>query len=336
MCTLQIKTALVSLRKSCSICALMLAMEVCFLANAYSQVGVVNPLSFSNSLAQCCADSNGMPVFSNEECIVRPGTLTSFFGIDGSKQPQDFGANANLGVAGRLGYAGPLIAEHGIGFQIGTRVGFAANAVQVYELLGESKDRFQNFTTVGIFQRTPNGFAYGLAYDYLTQDSFDNFSLGQWRFRASYNLSPVNELGLTLNFSDRKDIGRFNAIPVELEPVEQLHIYLRHNWQSGVNTSVWIGVADKHSEENVLTGTLPNKTNQILAGAEIFAPLNEWMAIYGETNLIMPADTGAVDAYLGIEIAPYGIRRSRSRQNAFRSLLPVASNATFTTDLTRR
>lgn len=264
------------------------------------------------------------------------GTLTSFFGVDGSKQPQDFGANANLGGAAQLNYAGPLLANRGIGFQIGSRVSFSGNAVQVYELLGESKDRFQNFTTVGLFQRLDSGISYGVTYDYLTQSSFDSFTLSQWRFRASIELTPVDEVGITLNFSDRNDTGRFNAESVTLDPVEQLHIYLRRNWQSGVNTSVWVGVADKHSEENVITGTLPPKTNQVLFGAEIFAPLNNWLAIYGETNLVMPADTGAVDAYLGIQFAPQGIYRTQSRRNRFRSFMPVASNPTFTTDLNRR
>ncbi|MFK7769077.1 MAG: DUF6666 family protein [Mariniblastus sp.] len=266
----------------------------------------------------------------------RLGTFTSFFGVDGSKQPQDFGANANFGAAAKLNYSGPLFRDQGIGFQVGSRVTFSGNAVQVYELVGEAKDRFQNFTTVGLFQRFDSGFGYGFAYDHLSQESFDNFTLAQWRFRASFELTPVNEIGVTVNFSDRNDTGRFNAESIVLDPVEQLHIYLRRDWQSGVNTSFWLGIADKHSEENVLTGTLPPKDNQLLFGAEIFAPLNDWMAIYGETNLIMPADTGAVDAYLGIQIAPQGIRRSKSRQNRFRSFLPVASNPTFTVDLNRQ
>jgi hypothetical protein len=297
-------------------------------------------LSLSDCLSDCFADVNHDQTLykTNSGCFSgnQTGTFTSFFGIDGSKQPQDFGANANLGVAAQLNYAGPLIPSHGIGFQIGNRSVFSGNAVQVFELLGESKDRFQNFTTVGLFQRLNSGFTYGFAYDYLTQESFDNFSLGQWRFRASFDLTPVDEIGVTLNFLDRNDSGRFNSEAVQLDPVEQLHVYLRHRWQSGVNTSFWIGVADKHAEENAITGTLPPKTNQILFGAEFFAPLNNWMAIYGETNLMMPADTGAVDAYLGIQLAPQGIYRTRSRNNRFRNFLPVASSATFTTDLNRR
>jgi len=44
------------------------------------------------------------------------GVLDFFAGIDGSKQPQDFGANANLGVRGRISYSAPLVERLGLGF----------------------------------------------------------------------------------------------------------------------------------------------------------------------------------------------------------------------------
>ena len=267
---------------------------------------------------------------------VEGATFTSFFGTAGSKQPQDFGTNANLGGAVALAYSAALMRDNGIGFQIGSRVSFTGNAVQVHELLGESKDRFQNFTTAGLFRRGPNGFAIGAVYDFVTQESFDNFTLGQWRVGTSFELNEKIEVGVVMNFFDRSDGGNFNAIPVLLEPIEQIRIFLRQQWLSGAQTSFWLGVADKHSEENVITGTLPPKTNQAVFGADVFAPLNDYLAISGETNFVMPADTGAVDAFLGIEFSPGGIRRSRSRANRFRAFLPVASNPSFTTDLTRR
>jgi len=266
----------------------------------------------------------------------RWGTFSTFLGTDGSKQPQDFGANANLGGAAALAFSAPLSRDFGIGFQIGSRVSFSGNAVQVFELVGEAKDRFQNFTTVGLFQRSRNGFALGAVYDFLNQESFDSFTLSQWRVGASFEFNETTEIGVVLNLSDRSDEGNFNTTAVSLDPIEQLRVYLRRIWPTGVQTTLWVGVADKHSEENVLTGTLPPKTNQILFGAELFAPLNNYLALTGETNLVMPADTGAVDAFLGIEFSPGGIRRTRNRNNRFRAFLPVASNPSFTTDLTRR
>jgi hypothetical protein len=318
-----------NLRKTCSLLVLLVASLAISVPILHAQI------SHSND-----GDESSFALLAQPQraqgFALGAGTLTSFFGVDGSKQPQDFGVNANFGAAAQLNYSAPLFPKRGIGVQIGSRVNFSGNAVQVFELLGQPKDRFQNFTTVGLFQRLDSGFAYGIAYDYLTQESFDSFSLGQWRFRASFELTAVDEIGVTLNLSDRNDVGSFGAESVVLDPIEQLHIYLRHEWQSGVSTSVWVGVADKHGEENAVTGTLPPKTNQVLFGSEIFAPLNNWMAIYGETNIVMPADTGAVDAYLGVKISPQGNYRSRSRNNRYRSFFPVASNPSFTTDLNRQ
>lgn len=334
-----------SVRKICFMCALFVLLLNSQSSDAHAQIqyepsggNAQSNLGIRASFSDFGSDQQPFESLSNTANTSRrsQGTLTSFLGIDGSKQPQDFGANANLGVAAQLNFSGPLWANGGIGFQIGSRVTFTGNAVQVFELLGESKDRYQNFTTLGLYQRFDSGFSYGFAYDYLNQNSFDGFNLGQWRFRTSMELSSVDEIGVTLNFSDRSDIGRFNEESVVLDPIEQLHVYWRHHWQSGVSTSFWLGVADRHSEENAITGTLAPKTNQLLSGAEFFAPLNDWMAIYGETNLMMPADTGAVDAYLGIQFAPRGIRRTQSRMNRFRSFMPVASSPTFTTDLNRR
>ena len=282
-------------------------------------------------------DTNRIPAIQSDQSDqYHGGTFLAFIGNDGSKQPQDFGANANVGVAASLSYSGPLLESRGVGFQIGSRVTFTGNGVQVFEILGEPQDRFQNFTTVGVFQRLDNGISLGAAYDFLNQESFDNFTLSQWRVRASFDISPANELGVTINLSDRSDSGFFNTMPVELDPIEQLKLFFKHRWQSGVETSFWVGVADAHSEENVLTGTLPRKTNQILFGSEFHAPLSQKLAIYGETNLIMPADTGAIDAFLGMQFAPQGVKRSRSRRNRFRAFLPVASSPSFTTDLNRR
>ena len=305
-------------------------------ASSHSCVDAQVFQSFTKSPVECCHGQISDPTICCQPDCYGGGTFLSFLGVDGSKQPQDFGANANLGLAGSLSYSGPLLADYGIGFQIGTRAVFTGNGVQVFELLDEPKDRFQSFTTVGIFQRLDNGISFGAAYDYLSQESFDNFTLSQFRVRVNFELTPVDEIGVTLNFSDRSDTGMFNSIPVELEPIEQLHIYLRHRWQSGVETSIWVGVADSHTEENVVTGTLPPKNNQILFGSEIHIPLTRWLAIYGEDNIVLPADTGAIDAYLGIQIAPQGVVRSRSRRNRFRALLPVASSPSFTVDLNRQ
>ncbi len=310
----------------------MFAIVVAFAQTATAQFSY----HLSDQLLSSQLESPASDLDWSERLSSTEGNFAVFMGTDGSKQPQDFGANANLGLNAAASYATSLHRGFGIGYQIGTRVAFNANAVQVFELLGESKDRVQVFSTLGIFQRMPNGFAWGASYDFLSQESFDQFRLGQWRVRATFDVGARTEVGATLNLAAGNATGQFNDVPVELEPVEQIQIFVRSHWQTGAITTFWFGVADEHSEENIVTGTLPPKNNQAVFGADLFAPLNNWLAIYGETNLVLPVDTGAVDAFVGIEFAPRGIRRHRSRTNRFREYLPVASSTSFTTNLTRR
>jgi hypothetical protein len=317
---------------------LTFAIATMFEGSAFSQVAFsLNdqiPVSDSyqyQSNPQLFETSRPLPLSSESK-----NTFTMLFGIEGSKEPQDFGVNANLGVVGQLSFSAPLIPNAGVGFQIGNSATFSGNAVQVFELLGESKDRFQNFTTVGLFQRLDSGVSWGVTYDFLNAESFDSFQLGQWRVGAAFDVSPNSEIGVTANLANRSDQANFNAETVKLEPIEQLRIHFRRQWETGASTAVWIGIADQHSEENAVTGTLPNKQNQILFGAELFAPLNQWLAIFGETNLMMPADTGVVNAYLGMQISPRSIRWAHARNNRFRPFLPVATGASFSVDLNRR
>lgn len=286
------------------------------------QAGCIDPSS-------CCAGQVWEPRF------FFPAELDVFFGLTGSKQPQDFGVNANLGVRGSLNFSNPLFPAAGVGVQIGSAVSTFGNAVQVFESLGESTGRTQSFTTLGIFQRLSSGFSWGVVYDYLYQESFDDFSLGQYRLQVGWNTCSDLEFAATFTFASRGDQGEFNDINVRLDPIEQFQVSIRKYWPSGVNTAVKIGVADRHSEDNVVTGTLPPKSNQLLFGADLYAPLTGWLAIYGETNLMMPADTGAVDAFLGMQFSTRGITR-RVRRRIFRPYLPVAGNPTFTVDLNRR
>ena len=295
----------------------VLAGHECYLDCRYPPCVTTTPQAYACN--PCCRESN----------------LTLFLGIDGSKQPQDFGVNANLGTSLAASYSQAVAPATGVGIQIGTRVAFSGNAVQVYELLGESDNRFQSFTTLGLFQRSVNGWSWGAAYDFLYQDSFDEFRLGQWRMRSSFELNCSTEIGVNVHLGANGSTGQFNSTTVRLNAIDQMNVFVRKRWLSAALTTAWIGVADEHSEENAVTGTLPPKNNQLLLGADLFAPLNHCLAIYGETNLMMPADTGTVDAFLGISFAPGGIIRSRSRQNRYREFIPVASSTTFSVDLNR-
>lgn len=268
-----------------------------------------------------------------------PGLLDEIaflLAIDGSKQPQDFGVNANLGGQASVNWGIPILDEYGIGAQVGTGITASANAVRVYELLGESTGRTQNFTTVGFFQRRDSGFSWGFVHDFLYQKSFATFHLGQWRLRGSYLLTPKNEMGVTSSLHSYGDNGVFgtNNSPVELSAIEQGSLYFRHFWETGAQTTAWFGIADKHGENNAVTGPSPGKKIPFLFGADLMMPLTTTLAIYGETNMIMPSDTGTVDAFLGVQWFP-GARAFKARRGRYSPLMPLASMTSFAVDLSQ-
>jgi len=258
---------------------------------------------------------------------------TVFAGVDGSKQPQDFGVNADVGGQFRINWIKPLN-DNGLGLQIGTSLVSTSNAVRVYELLGENGGRVQSYTTVGLFQRYDNGWHWGVGYDYLYQESFDQFSLGQVRGRIGKKLDCRNEIGVNVALPTQSDEGvfSFGNQRVRLDPIAQGYVYWRRAWESGTQTTLWMGLAEGHGEHNAVTGFSPPNDEVFLFGADILSPLNDYVAVYGETNLMMPSDTGTVDAFLGIEIFPWGGAYT-ARRARYSAVLPVAAAPSFSVDL---
>ncbi len=253
--------------------------------------------------------------------------LSLFAGIDGSKQPQDYGVNANLGGRFHFNYSAALAPESSIGFQVGAALNETSNAVRVYELLGEDTSRQQLFVTAGLFRRSEI-FGGGIVVDLLNQDSYDEATLGQIRSRFSCQLNARNEVGITTRFRLFDDETRFLGNPVTLTPIDQGSLFLRHLFDSGVQGTVWLGIADAISESNAVTGYSPPKDECLVFGADFLAPLNDRLALYGETNLTFPADTGTVDAFLGIAWYPFGNARC-ARRHQYSEMLPVAAPTSF-------
>lgn len=262
-------------------------------------------------------------------------TFTLLAGLEGSKQPQDFGVNAALGGRFEINGAVPVYRPLGIGLQLGTATVASDNAVRVFELVGEDANRYQQYVTVGLFQRTESGFAYGFVYDYLYQDSFDTVELGQWRGRVSMCPLEALEIGSTVNLRSLGADAVFGTQAVHLRTIDQMSIYARRYFSAGVQGAFWMGIADEHGESNAVTGPSPSTDEAFLFGADILAPITANLAIYGETNLIMPADTGTVDAFMGLVWYP-GRNARRARQLRYSPLLPMAASTSFSVDLLPR
>ncbi len=306
---------------------------------------IASPWSETNFENHECAlgePSREPPAWTSERIVVDSlrtnsiglfDELVVFAGLDGSKQPQDFGVNAHLGGQASVNWGIPLIPAWGLGLQAGTGITSTANAVRVFDLLGETTGRTQSYTTLGVFQRTQSGFAWGFAHDFLNQNYFDDFRLSQWRIRSSYQLNAANEIGISVALRSRSDNGLFGgATPVTLRSIDQGHVYWRHFWPTAAQTSFWMGLADGHGENNAVTGPSPAKDEQFLFGADLLVPLTASLALYGEANMIMPSDTGTVDAFLGIQWYP-SKRAFRARRGSFSPLIPLAAPTSFAVDL---
>ena len=257
--------------------------------------------------------------------------LDFFGGISGSKQPQDFGVNANLGFRTSVNYARPLTSDSTWATQVGAAVTTSDNAVRVFELLGEDTERWQSFGTAGLF-RDIGPWRYGAVFDVAYQDGFDESVLGQCRTRIGYMLDEDTQIAFESRNRVFGDEVRFNDAIQRLRSIDQYSIGLRRWFQTGVTGEMRLGVADRHGESNAVTGSASPQDNTFVFGADFLAPLNGSFAIYGETNLMMPADTGTVDAYLGLAWFPKTPACCVSRRR-FRPLLPVAAATSFAIDL---
>jgi hypothetical protein len=260
--------------------------------------------------------------------------LSLFAGLDGSKQPQDLGINANFGwrVAANWGF--PILERVGLGGQLGSSINQSLNAVHVIDQIEGTNVRNQYFTTVGLFERTSCGLNLGLAYDFLSEKYYEHFDLEQWRGQASYELNEHDELGSWFTVRDRGDSGSFMGTPVHLRPISQVYLFWRHLWPNHTETAAWVGMAQGHGRVVFLFPENSTTTAEVAFGAEMNVPLNNWLSLYGAANFITPTDTGTVDAFLGLAIYPRG-GAQEAHQRRFAPLLGVANNPTFAVDLRR-
>jgi hypothetical protein len=261
-------------------------------------------------------------------------TLQVFGGLDGSKQPQDVGINANFGGRAAVNLGIPLWDEVGLGLQVGTALTWSDNAVRVMGAVDGTDQRMQAYTTLGIFQRPDESFEWALAWDFLYEDYYyDDISLSQLRARTAFAVSDRDKIGAWGTWSADKSQATFAGTPVTLSPINQASLFWSHLWKSGVEMEMWGGVAFGHGEVvHVFPGN-PAIDTAPLFGAMIHVPLNDRVALYGQGNFIMPADSGTVDSYLGFIV--YLDKVQRGRYSRYSPVLDVAGSTSFAVNLSR-
>jgi hypothetical protein len=260
--------------------------------------------------------------------------LSLFVGPDGSKQPQDLGINANMGIrfAANLGF--PLFTGAKIGAQVGAAHNISDAAVHVLDQIEGTSGRTQTFLTAGVFRRAGGKVNWGVGYDLLFQRYYDDFRLGQLRGEIGYAVGESNEVGVWATRAAGSDSGVMGTTPVHLTPISQMNGFLRHTWASNARTNVWVGFANAHHNVVWVFEDNSKDDNVLVYGAELSVPLSERFSISGAANFVTPTATGTVDAYLGLTFFP-GKSAIRSVRNVFAPFTSVANNPTFAVDLRR-
>ena len=260
--------------------------------------------------------------------------LDLFVGPEGSKQPQDLGINANMGIrfSGNVGF--PLVSRFKLGGQVGVAGNLSDAAVHVLDQIEGTSSRNQIYITAGVFNRTGHRFNWGLAYDALVEHYYDDFQLGQLRGQVGYDVTDDNEVGVWFTKSVLGDDGKMAGTAVRLDPISQANFFYRHTWANHAQTTAWIGVAGGHHDVVWVFPANPRDEHVLVYGSELHMPLSDRFAIMGAANFLTPTATGTVDAFLGVAFYP-GHSAMRRARNTYAPITDVANNPTFAVNLHR-
>jgi hypothetical protein len=258
--------------------------------------------------------------------------FSAFLGLDGSKGPEDLGINANFGFRAAANWGYPLLDTWGLGVQLGTAVNYSSTAVRVLRLVTGNTDRTQSFTTVGLFQRSALGLNWGVGYDFLLEDYYENLHFGQWRGQVGYQVGANDEFGVWGTLRDRGDSATVADFDLHLRPISQANLFWRRIWTNELVTRMWVGVAEGHGRFLLVAPGESPVHHPVVFGADVYVPLNDHLALFGEANFITPNDSGTVTATFGFAFYPAASARTAGRSR-FAPLLPLANNPTFALDL---
>lgn len=249
--------------------------------------------------------------------------------VDGFKGPIDLGnANGNFGLGSAINAAMPIVPRLGVGLQAG-------NSTVLSNLKGSpypepnATIRYQDFTTVGIFQQfnRENGiFTWGFVYDWLFDDYYSDFEFSQWRVKGSWEINPCDEIGILAAIPDRSSsgtipnfLGGFDT--VNFRPITQGYLYWRHTWENNATLTGRLGVAERPGE--------------FLFGAESRVPLSRHLSLTSDFTYIMPNAAGGPigqtqeiwNVSVGLELELGGF--SRCGAPHFKPFMPVADNGSL-------
>ena len=246
-----------------------------------------------------------------------------FMGVQGFTGPMDLGNNGNFGYHEGVNFAGHFgkwlgLSALGLGYQVGATFlqsdlnGNMANGVQ-------TKERDQQFVTAGLFRRAHDGYGLqgGFVYDYMHDNYYAKYSVGQIRAELSYLTLFGHEFGFWGAFSTKDGHAFVNSAFVGFQTIDMYNGFYRYTFSNGTQGRVWFGGTD---------------SKQGIVGSDFRIPLTNRWDLWGWYNYVIPGHAGAVGSMnqawnLTINIVWYPGRRAVGvHQTPFRALFAPADN----------
>lgn len=252
-----------------------------------------------------------------------------FIGPQAFKGPLDLGTNGNFGFHEGVNFAGQFgrrlgLAPLGIGYQVGAtfvQSDFYGNRVNGLE----TKGRDQQFVTAGLFRRARRcGLQGGAVFDYLHDNYYVKYNVGQVRAELSYLSVRGHELGFFGAFHVRPGHGQVENTTLNtfftqgFTTIDYYNLFYRCNLPNGSFGRLWGGA----------TG---NKGGMV--GADFRMPLTNQFDLNGMFNFLIPGPGAGVGGQthegwgLSMNIAWFpGRPRNGVHNGYYRSLFTPANN----------
>ena len=251
-----------------------------------------------------------------------------FIGPQGFTGPLDLGKNGNFGFHEGVNFAGQFgrrlgLGALGIGYQVGANFvqsDFYGNSVNGIQ----SKGRDQQFVTAGLFRRARRrGFQGGAVFDYLHDNYYVKYNVGQVRGELSYLTPCGHEFGFFGAWAVRPGQGKLNtanglAFTQGFQTINYYNLFYRYNLPNGTWGRLWGGASG---------------TSGGMVGSDFRMPLSNNWDLTGMFNYLIPGAGAGISGQtqqgwgLSMNLVWYPGRAFNGVHNGYyRSLFNVANN----------
>jgi hypothetical protein len=253
-----------------------------------------------------------------------------FLGVQGFTNPLDHGLppafgtnNGNFGYHEGVNFAGHFgkwlgLGSLGLGYQVGAT--FLQSDLNGNLVNGaQTKNRDQQFFTAGLFRRAHDGYGLqgGFVYDYMHDNYWTKYSVGQIRIELSYLTFLGHEFGFWGAFSIHDGHDLVNGTPLGFQTIDMYNGFYRYTFDNGAQGRVWFGGTDNR---------------QGIVGSDFRLPLANRWDLWGWYNYIIPNHSGFVGVNnqgwnLTLNLVWYPGRKCDGIHNTpFRALFAPADN----------